>query len=66
MKTKSFEELRKRMTPERRAKNKARAQLALLYVNLTELQQSLGITADHMVHDNDGKCKLLLIYIAYV
>ena len=53
MKTKSFDELRKRMTPERRAKNKARAQLVLLYLNLTELQEQLGITADNMVHDID-------------
>ncbi|WP_446352513.1 hypothetical protein [Coleofasciculus sp. A1-SPW-01] len=29
MKTKPFSELRKRMTPERRAKNEARAQLML-------------------------------------
>ncbi|MEB3282491.1 MAG: hypothetical protein VKK42_26585 [Lyngbya sp.] len=41
------------MTPERRAKNKARAQLVLLYLNLTELQEQLGITADNMVHDID-------------
>ncbi|EAW35837.1 MAG: transcriptional regulator [Limnoraphis robusta] len=53
MKTKSFNELRKRMTPERRAKNKARAQLALLYLNLAELQESLGVTPDDMGQDID-------------
>ncbi|MDY7021465.1 MAG: hypothetical protein SWJ54_08885 [Cyanobacteriota bacterium] len=53
MKTKSLDELRKRMIPERRAKNKARAQLALLYLNLAELQESLGVTPGNMVHDID-------------
>jgi hypothetical protein len=53
MKTKSFNELRKQMTPERRAKNKARAQLALLYLNLAELQESLGVTPDNMGQDID-------------
>jgi len=40
MKTKPFSELRKRMTPERRAKNKTRAQLILLHIALAELQDS--------------------------
>jgi hypothetical protein len=46
MRTKPFSELRKRMTPERRAKNKTRAQLVLLYLALAELQESLGVTQD--------------------
>ena len=46
MKTKPFSELRKRMTPERRAKNKTRAQLMLLHLALAELQESLGVTQD--------------------
>jgi hypothetical protein len=51
MKTKPFSELRKQMTPERRAKNKARAQLMLLHLTLTELQQSLGLSQDDFVKD---------------
>ena len=39
MKTKPFSELRKRMTPERRAKNKTRAQLVLLHLALAEQQE---------------------------
>ncbi|NES19751.1 MAG: transcriptional regulator [Symploca sp. SIO3E6] len=46
MKTKPFSELRKRMTPERRAKNKAHAQIILLHLALAELQESLGTTKD--------------------
>ncbi|MBH8566554.1 XRE family transcriptional regulator [Nostoc sp. CENA67] len=48
MKTKPFSELRKRMTPERRAKNKTRAQLMLLHHTLLELQESLGLTQDDL------------------
>lgn len=48
MKTKPFSELRKRMTPERRAKSKARAQLMLLHLNLLELKQSLDLTQDNL------------------
>lgn len=36
MKTKPFSELRQQMSPERRAKNKARAQLTLLHLDLAE------------------------------
>lgn len=53
MKTKPFSELRKRMTPERRAKNKTRAQLMLLHLTLAELQESLGVTQDDMSKDLD-------------
>ncbi|MGE5655209.1 MAG: transcriptional regulator [Actinomycetota bacterium] len=48
MRTKPFSELRKRMTPERREKIETRVQLALLQMNLMELQTSLGITEDNM------------------
>lgn len=51
MKTKPFSELRKRMTPERRAKNKTRAQLALLLLTLAELQKSSGVTQDDKEKD---------------
>ncbi|MGB7442692.1 MAG: XRE family transcriptional regulator [Coleofasciculaceae cyanobacterium] len=51
MKTKPFSELRKRMKPERRAKNKTRAQFLLLYLTLAELQESLGVTQDDISQD---------------
>lgn len=51
MKTKPFSELRKQMTPERRAKNKTRAQLMSLHLTLLELQQSLGLTQDEIEAD---------------
>ena len=51
MKTKPFSELRKQMTPERRAKNKTRAQLMSLHLTLLELQQSLGLTQDEIETD---------------
>ncbi len=51
MKTKPFSELRKKMTPERRAKNKTRAQLISLHLTLLELQQSLGLTQDEIETD---------------
>ncbi|BAY21682.1 putative transcriptional regulator [Calothrix sp. NIES-2100] len=51
MKTKPFSELRKRMTPERRAKSKTRAKLALLHINLMELQESLVLTEDDLEKD---------------
>jgi hypothetical protein len=51
MKTKPFSELRKQIPPERRAKNKARAQLMLLHLTLLELQQSLGATEDDLLKD---------------
>ncbi len=46
MRTKPFSELRKGMTPERRAKNKARAQIMSLHLTLLELQQSLKSKMD--------------------
>ena len=48
--TKPFSELRKQMTPERRAENKIRAQLALLHLALAELPKSVRVT-----QDNTGK-----------
>jgi hypothetical protein len=51
MKTKPFSELRNEMTPERRAKNKTRAQLMLLHLALLELQQSLEIVRDDLEKD---------------
>ena len=51
MKTKPFSELRKNMTPERRAKNKTRAKLMSLHLTLLELQQSLGLTRDEIETD---------------
>ena len=51
MKTKPFSELRNRMTPERRARNKIRAQLALLHLTLLEQQKSLGYTDEEIEKD---------------
>lgn len=51
MKTKPFSELRNQITPERRAKNKTRAQLMLLHLALVELQQSLGLTPGDLEKD---------------
>jgi len=48
MKTKPFSELRKKMTPERRQRNKARAQLMSRHLTILELQQSLGATEDEI------------------
>lgn len=48
MKTKPFSELRKEMTPERRAKTKTIAQIMLLHLNLIELQQSLALTKEEI------------------
>ncbi len=48
MKTKPFSELRKQITPERRAKTENRVQLALLHIALMELQESLGVTQDNL------------------
>lgn len=44
MKTKRFEELRKKMTPERRAENERGTRLALLGLALQELRQDYNIT----------------------
>jgi hypothetical protein len=51
MKTKPFSELRNRMTPERRAKNKIRAQLALLHLTLLEQRKALGYTDEELEND---------------
>jgi len=51
MKTKSFSELRKQMTPERRAKNETRAQLMLLLLTLAERQKSLGVKQEDIDKD---------------
>ncbi|MFN6540302.1 MAG: transcriptional regulator [Nostoc sp. EkiNYC01] len=48
MKTKPFSELRNQMSPERRERNKTRAQIALLHLTLMELQESLGLTQDDL------------------
>ncbi len=41
MRTKSFNELRNRMTPERRAQNETRAQFESLYLTLNELRKRM-------------------------
>lgn len=51
MKTKPFSVLRNQMTPERRAKNKIRAQLALLHLSLLEYLKSLGYTDEELEKD---------------
>jgi transcriptional regulator with XRE-family HTH domain len=48
MKTKSFQQLRDRMSPERRAKNEARVRTALIYMALQELRQSLSVTQQEL------------------
>lgn len=48
MKTKPFSELRNRMTPERRARNKIRAQLALVHLTLLEQRKALGYTDEEL------------------
>jgi hypothetical protein len=53
MKTKPFSELRKQMTPKRRAKNKARAQLMSLHLTLMELQQLLKLTKNDLAKDQE-------------
>ena len=53
MKTKSFDELEKRMTPKQIAESDTLAELMLLYLNLAELQESLGVTPDDMGQDID-------------
>jgi len=51
MKTKPFSELRKRMTPVQRAESEILGKVALLHLNLLELQQSLGLTQDEIETD---------------
>jgi DNA-binding XRE family transcriptional regulator len=50
MKTKSFNELRKKMTPEQRAKSEVRAQLALLHLT-SELRKSLNLTQEEVADE---------------
>ncbi|MBD2500147.1 transcriptional regulator [Anabaena azotica] len=51
MTRKPYSELRKRMTPERRAENETRAKMMLLHLNLMELKQSLALTNDNLEND---------------
>ncbi|QLE54785.1 transcriptional regulator [Nostoc sp. TCL26-01] len=51
MRTKPYSELRKRMTPEQRAKNATRAQMMLLHLNLLELKESLELTNNSLEND---------------
>ncbi|WP_414575479.1 transcriptional regulator [Anabaena sp. CCY 9402-a] len=51
MKTKPYGELRKRMTPERRAESAARAKMMLLHINLMELKESLALTKNELEND---------------
>ena len=44
MKTKPFDELRKKMTPEQQAESEIQANLTLLKLTLSELRESLGHT----------------------
>ncbi|MEH1812210.1 MAG: helix-turn-helix transcriptional regulator [Nostoc sp.] len=44
MKTKPFDELRKKMTPEQQTESEMQANLALLKLTLSELRESLGHT----------------------
>ncbi|PHM10881.1 helix-turn-helix domain-containing protein [Nostoc sp. 'Peltigera malacea cyanobiont' DB3992] len=44
MKTKPFDELRKKMTPEQQTESEIQANLALLKLTLSELRESLGHT----------------------
>lgn len=44
MKTKPFNELRKKMTPEQQVESEMQANLALLKLTLSELRESLGHT----------------------
>jgi hypothetical protein len=48
MRTKPFSVLRERMTPERRAKNETRVQLALLHLTFLEQLKSLGYTDEEL------------------
>ena len=51
MKTKPFNELRKRMTPEQRAESEMQANLALLHLTLSELRESLALTQSDVALD---------------
>lgn len=51
MKTKPFNELRKRMTPEQRAESEIQANLALLQLTLSELREFLARTQSDVALD---------------
>lgn len=51
MKTKPFNELRNRMTSERRLKNEIRAQLALLHLTFVEQLKALDYTDEELEKD---------------
>ncbi|MBW4633764.1 MAG: helix-turn-helix transcriptional regulator [Iphinoe sp. HA4291-MV1] len=51
MKTKPFNELRKRMTPEQRAESQMQANLALLHLTLSELRESFALTQSDVAKD---------------
>lgn len=51
MKTKSFNELREKMTPEQRAESGVRVQLALLHLTLSELRKSLNLTQEEVANN---------------
>ncbi len=51
MKTKPFNELRKRMTPEQRAESEMQANLALLHLRLSEIRESLALTQSDVALD---------------
>ena len=51
MKTKPFNELRKRMTPEQRVESEMQANLALLHLTLSELRESLALTQSDVALD---------------
>jgi Helix-turn-helix domain len=51
MKTKPYSELRKRLTPEQRAKNKTRAKIMLLQLTLMGLKESLELTQNELESD---------------
>ncbi|KYC37699.1 transcriptional regulator [Scytonema hofmannii PCC 7110] len=53
MKTKPFSELRKKMTPQQQAESEMQANLALLYLTLSEIRESVGKTQSE-VADNMG------------
>ncbi|KAF3886439.1 MULTISPECIES: helix-turn-helix domain-containing protein [Nostocales] len=53
MKTKPFSELRKKMTPQQQAESEMQANLALLYLTLSEVRESVGKTQSE-VADNMG------------
>ena len=52
-KTKSFKELRNKMSPERRAKNKKHAQEILAEMPLKELRKALSLTQIQMAESLD-------------